>query len=131
MKTRGRLSAIVVLRLAPVKRTVRRRPRTFAAAAVLVAVVALTAGGGLVLVSTAPPAVSTTTNTAPAFTVRDGWTLADLERHVEAGDVDAITAAPASAGNPGGQLLARTRSGQVVTIDPEERVLIHPTDAEA
>jgi cell division protease FtsH len=117
MNTTRRIALAARRRATAARGAIRRRPRTFAAAAVLVAVVALTAGGGLALVSTAPPAVSTTTNTAPAFTVRGGWTLADLERHVEAGDVDAITAAPASAANPGGQLLARTRSGQVVAID--------------
>ena len=96
---------------------IRRRPRTAAAAGVLVALVALTGAGGLVLISTAPPATSVAPNSAPAFTVRGGWTLADLERHIEAGEVEAITAAPADAANPGGQLLARIRGGQVVSID--------------
>jgi cell division protease FtsH len=97
--------------------TVRRRPRTAAAVGVLVALVALTAAGGFVLSTRTPAPATAAPNDAPAFTVRGGWTLADLERHIEAGDVEAITAAPANAANPGGQLLARTRTGQVVTID--------------
>jgi cell division protease FtsH len=55
--------------------------------------------------------------TGPTFTVRGDWTLADLERHIQAGDVDAITAAAGSDGAPAGAILARTRSGQVVSID--------------
>jgi cell division protease FtsH len=96
---------------------IRRRPRTAATVGMLVALVALTGAGGLVLISTAPSATTVAPNGAPAFTVRGGWTLADLERHIEAGEVEAITAAPADGANPGGKLLARIRGGQVVSID--------------
>jgi hypothetical protein len=119
-----RLASTARRRAAVTRAAIRRRPRTFAAAGALVALVALVGGGGLVLVSTAPPA---TTVTAPVFTIRGGWTLADLERHIQASDIDAITAAPANAGYPSGQLLARTRSGQVVSID----LAVSPTDAVA
>ncbi len=78
---------------------IRRRPRT--AAGLLVALIALSGAVGLALISTAPPAASGLANDAPAFTVRGGWTLAELERHIEAGDVDAITAAPAAPSSPG------------------------------
>jgi hypothetical protein len=122
-----RLTSTARRRVAVTRAAIRRRPRTFAAAGLLVAVVALIGGGGLALVSMAPPATTATTNTAPVFTIRAGWTLADLERHIEAGDVDAITAAPVNAGNPAGQLLARTRTGQVVSID----LAIGPSDAVA
>jgi cell division protease FtsH len=104
-------------RATAVRVTIRRRPRRAAAVGLLAALVALTGVAGLVLVSGPPPAATIASNGAPGFTVRGGWTLADLERHVESGDVDAITAAPATAADPDGQLLARTRSGQVVAID--------------
>lgn len=117
MNTFRRISVAARRRAAVTRAAIRRRPRTFAAAGVLVAVIALSGASGLVLVSSAPPATTTTTNGDPAFTVRGGWTLADLERHVEAGDVDAITAASATASDPAGKLLARTRSGQVVPIE--------------
>jgi len=54
---------------------------------------------------------------SPSFTIRDGWTLADLERRIEAGDITAITATSPTAGTPTGELLARTRDGQIVSID--------------
>jgi cell division protease FtsH len=61
--------------------------------------------------------------------VRSGWTLAELERHLEAGDVDAITSG-GSAGSPGstaGELVARTRDGQLVAIN----LSVTPQDAVA
>ncbi|HET9345404.1 MAG TPA: AAA family ATPase [Candidatus Limnocylindrales bacterium] len=57
----------------------------------------------------------------PSFTFTGGWTLVELQQHIEAGDVEAITAAPVSTtttSSPAGQqLLARTTSGQVVPVD--------------
>jgi cell division protease FtsH len=121
-----RFASTACHRAADTRAAIRRRPRTLAAAGLLVVLVGLIGGGALVLVSTAPPAATATT-TAPVFTIRGGWTLADLERHIQAGDIDAITAAPANAGYPSGQLLARTRSGQVVSID----LAVAPTAAVA
>jgi cell division protease FtsH len=117
MNTIRRLANATRRRAVTARAVIRRRPRTAVAAGLLVALVALTGAGGLVLISTAPPATTVAPNAGPAFTVRGGWTLADLERHIEAGEVEAITAAPADAANPGGKLLARVRGGQVVSID--------------
>src|SRR6185436_292269 len=94
---------------------VRRRPRAAAAAGLLTIVVGLLLVGEVVLISSPPPAA--TVVDAPTFTIRGGWTLADLQRRIEAGDVTAITAGPATASAPAGELLARTRDGQVVQID--------------
>src|SRR5215510_12945296 len=45
----------------------------------------------------------------PGFTFRGGWSLVELQRHIQAGDVEAITAAPVSTTGPASeQLLART-----------------------
>jgi cell division protease FtsH len=117
MNTIRRLSAAARHRARSVRAAIRRRPRTAVAGGVLVALIALSGAGGLALISTAPSAATNVANDAPVFTVRGGWTLADLERHIEAGEVEAITAGPANAANPSGQLLARTRTGQVVAID--------------
>jgi cell division protease FtsH len=94
----------------------RRRPRSFAAAALLAILVGILLAGELALIGSQSP-VTTTEATPPVFTIRDGWTLADLQRRIEAGDVTAITASPANAASPAGELLARTRDGQVVQID--------------
>jgi ATP-dependent Zn protease len=114
MKTLGRLAAIAGLRLAPVTRAVRRRPRSFAAGSLLAIIVALVAAGGLALISTNPPIESAG---QPSFTVRGGWTLAELQHRIEAGEVDAVTAGPATAASPAGELLARTKTGSVVSIE--------------
>jgi cell division protease FtsH len=113
MKILHRLTASTRLRLARIAAAVRRRPRTSAAAALLTLIVVLTAAAGLVLMSSTPPAPASTT---PTFTVRTGWTLAELEHRIEAGEIDAITVVPASAASPS-ELVARTRAGEVVTID--------------
>ena len=63
------------------RRTVRNRPRTFAAAALLVAVGALAGSGPLALVSTAPPApAAAAAAAAHGVTAASGWTLTELER---------------------------------------------------
>ena len=48
-----------------------------------------------------------------------GWSLVELQRHVEAGEVTAITAAQATGtvGPAGPTLLVRTKDGQVIPID--------------
>ena len=93
----------------------RRRPRTFAAAGLLTLLVGVLLAAELVVIGSQAPTTAGA-NPAPSFTVRDGWTLVELERHIEAGDVTAITATPGSATDPAGELLARTRDGQVVPI---------------
>jgi cell division protease FtsH len=108
------LAASARRRFAAFVATTRRRPRTTAAAALLVLLVLLAAGGGLVLISGTPPAAPPTT---PGFTVRSGWTLAELERRIESGDVEAISAAPASANAPAGELVVRKTDGTVVTVN--------------
>jgi cell division protease FtsH len=108
-----RLAANIRRGLASVPVTVRRRPRTTAAAGLLALLVLLSAGGGLVLISGSAPAASPQT---PGFTVRNGWTLAELQRRIETGDVVAISAAPASANSPAGELLVKTTDGSVVTV---------------
>jgi cell division protease FtsH len=84
----------------------------------LVVLLALVAGGSLVAISGQPPAVPIAASTGPTFTFRDGWTLVDLQRHVETGDVAAISAAKGNgtAGQPD-SLVARTTDGQLVPID--------------
>src|SRR5947207_768271 len=114
-----RLAAVTRVRANATRALVRRRPRIAAAClfVVLVALAGLIAAGSQLLLNPSSPANGAAANGAPGFTSRGGWTLADLERHIEAGDVLAITAGPANQSNPGGQLLARTRTGQVVSID--------------
>ena len=105
--------------LARAASTVRRRPRPAAAIALVVLVAVL----GLIWFAAARGFGSTTagapTGSSPTFTFRGGWTLVELQRHIEAGDVTAITATPAttSTGQATDQLLARTTSGQVVPVD--------------
>ncbi|MDQ3127929.1 MAG: AAA family ATPase [Chloroflexota bacterium] len=108
-----RLTRQLRRRSAGVALRARRRPRTSVALGV-VAVLAIVLGGGAVVLATGS---GSPTTAGPSFTVRDGWTLAELERHVAAGEVDAITAAPATTADPAGQLLARLRTGEVVAID--------------
>ena len=81
--------------------------------------VAIVAGGYLVLSSGQPPAGSADTTGQPTFTYNTGWTLVDLQRHVEAGDVVAITAVTGTdaSGTTTETLLARTTDGQVVAVN--------------
>ncbi|MEA2519095.1 MAG: hypothetical protein QOF49_1175, partial [Chloroflexota bacterium] len=100
-------------RLASTRASIGRRPRLFGAAGLVVLVV-LIGAGRLAAVAAQPPAP---TSTSPSFTVQSGWTLVELERRLAAGDISAITATPPSATNPAGELLVRTRDGQVVGVD--------------
>src|SRR4051794_15202479 len=64
------------------------------------------------------------TGSSPVFTMTQGWTLLDLQRHLEAGDVSAITAT----GTPGtgdGRLVAKLRDGTLIPIV----VAVAPEDA--
>ena len=104
--TRHRLTATAI--------SVRRRPRPAAAAGLLTLLVVLLASGAVAGGTGSPkPAAAQ----SPTFTIRSGWTLAELVRRIDSGDIEAITAAPASGSNGSGQVLARTREGEVVTID--------------
>ncbi|HEY8438037.1 MAG TPA: AAA family ATPase [Candidatus Limnocylindrales bacterium] len=94
--------------------TARRRPRIAAGVGLLVTALVIVAVAFVAMRPATPPLQA---QTGPVFTVRNGWTLAELERHIEAGDIDAITSSPATASAPGGELVARTRSGQVVTVN--------------
>ena len=97
--------------------SVRERPRVAAGLALILLLVIL--GGAWVAVGRTPAPVAGPTG--PTFTFSGGWTLAELQRHIEAGDVEAITAtnggSPLAVGGTSEQLLARTRTGQVVPID--------------
>jgi cell division protease FtsH len=75
----------------------------------------LLVGGELMLVNGSP--ATAPTPPAPAFTTRDGWTLAELERHIAAGEVEAITARPPTAELPAGEVLARLGDGRIVEVD--------------
>ncbi|HET7029520.1 MAG TPA: AAA family ATPase [Candidatus Limnocylindrales bacterium] len=109
-----RFASSIRSRLIATIAAVRRRPRTTAAAGLLGIVVVLAAGGAVAVISGAPAAPSHQT---PTFTVRNGWTLAELEHRIESGDVDAISASPGTAASPAGELVVRMKDGSVVTID--------------
>ena len=87
----------------------------FAAGALLIVLLGLLGAGQLSVIANQPRPV--TAATSPSFTIREGWTLADLQKRIDAGDVTAITAAQPSSSAPAGELLARLRDGQVVKID--------------
>ncbi len=96
----------------------RRHPRLTLAgiAAIGVLSVALM-GATMTRVSKEPPAPS-----GPTFTYARAWTLLELQRHIEAGEVIAVTAAvdvpsgsPAQDPNPA-TLVAKTRDGQLVKV---------------
>jgi cell division protease FtsH len=98
--------------------TIRRRP--WAAAVVgVAAVLAFAAATSLFLLRANPPAPPGSTVAAPTFTFVEGWTLVELQRQVEAGEVTAITAAETTgpSGQPTQTLLVRTKDGQVVPVD--------------
>ena len=73
------------------------------------------------------PARPVSTATGPDFTYARTWSLLELQRHVEAGEVVAITVPTATDGTPtsSGSLIARTVDGQLV------RVSLAVTPAEA
>ena len=99
---------------------VRRRPRRALAGLVILGVVVI-AIGGRTLVSTAPPPGGTP---ATSFTYTGSWTLLDLERHIDAGEVAAISVPALSTvdegdagGAAGASLAVRTRDGQVIKVE--------------
>src|SRR4051795_971858 len=85
----------------------RPAPRALVITGGLLVVVAL--AGGLLLPRSAP------TGTAPVFTPAGAWTLVELQRHLEAGDVLAVTSASTSGGADSG-LIAKTTDGTLVPI---------------
>jgi len=97
---------------------VRRRPWAAAVVAV-VAALAIAGAASLFLVRGNAPAPAGSTVATPRFTVVKGWSLVELQQHVEAGEVTAITAAETTgaSGQPTQTLLVRTKDGQVIPVD--------------
>ena len=97
---------------------VRRRPWATALVAVA-AVLAIAGATSLILLRGNAPAPAGSTVAAPRFTVVEGWSLVELQQHVEAGEVTAITAAETTgaSGQPTQTLLVRTKDGQVIPVD--------------
>ena len=99
------------------KVAVRRHPRTWVAVVLIGLVVVMSGGAFLSMRATAAPATAPTSG--PTFTYAGGWSLVELQRHVEAGDVSAITAIQqtSSTGQTTDGLLVRTRDGQIVPVN--------------
>jgi cell division protease FtsH len=94
---------------------VRRRRRSSIAVVVILAV--LTAGGSILVVGqSAPPAATAPSSGEPGFTYSGTWSLLDLQRHVQAGGVAAITVAEATDEGSAGHLLAKTSDGQLIRV---------------
>jgi cell division protease FtsH len=93
----------------------RRRPRLTLAAGVLAGVAVLAVGLVLGGAIRTPGDPSGQAATGPAFTYDATWSLLDLERHAEAGEVAAISAISGTGGRPD-DLVARTRDGQLVRV---------------
>jgi cell division protease FtsH len=89
-------------------------------AVTILAAVAITLATSFILLRvTAPGPGNAAVATAPTFTFTDGWSFLELQRHIAAGEVSAITAAPptGATGQPSETLLVRTTDGQVVPVD--------------
>jgi cell division protease FtsH len=96
----------------------RRRPRT-SLGFIVVAAAILVGLGGLATLPGGGTAV-TPASTTPTFTYAREWSLLELQRHIEAGEIIAVTT-PAAV-NPGqtetpAHLVAKTADGQVVRVD--------------
>jgi cell division protease FtsH len=113
MKNLRRLARSLTRLPSRAARGARREPRRAAAALALAVLLAGLTGAALIA---GPRATDPTANGAPTFTFRTGWTLVELQRHLDAGEVEAITAVEGSSGSPA-SLLARTTDGQVIPID--------------
>ena len=97
----------------PLRRPRLRRPVPRPTPRALVVAGATMAVGALVLGLLLPKAV--TPATGPVFTPAGAWTLLDLQRHLEAGDVAAVT----TTGEPGSAdaaMVAKTTAGTLVPI---------------
>ena len=97
---------------------IHRRPRAATGALLLVVLVVIGMGASLVMV-TGRPAPAQAPAGDPTFTYARSWSLAELERHLAAGEVTAISATKGSpaAGSPPDGLVVKTRDGQVIPID--------------
>ena len=92
----------------------RRRPRPAVVAGAVLGALAL---GLIVFVALRPvPAAPAAPTSGPSFTYQGTWTLLDLQRHAESGEVAAITAVEGSGADPD-VLVARTRDGQLIRIE--------------
>jgi cell division protease FtsH len=102
--------------LARASSAIRRGPRAAFVVTVLV-VISIAASGSLVLLG--GKAAPAETAGQPSFTYPDGWSLVELERHLTAGDVTAISATKSSTaiGNAPDELVVKTRDGQIITVD--------------
>jgi cell division protease FtsH len=92
---------------------IRRRPRAAFLSLVGVAVAVIVIGGVGTLSGGTPQQPSTA---EPTFTYARSWTLLELQRHIESGDVAAITAPQDQAG-AGPHLVAKTADGQLVRVE--------------
>ena len=88
----------------------RRRPRVVGAIGLTLLVAGI---GGLALVIIGRPPVPAATG--PAFTYSGTWDVLELQRHIEAHEVVAITAA-SSADASGGELVAKLADGQLIRV---------------
>ena len=88
---------------------VRRRPR-LAIALAGIAVVSLVAAGALT--ATTPP--GTASQPGPGFTYQGTWTLLDLQAHIDAGEVVAVSSTGSDTAS--GDLVAKTRDGQLIRV---------------
>ena len=98
----------------PLRRPRLRRPVPRPTPRALVVVGATMAGVALVLGLLLPKAAAPVP-TGPVFTPAGAWTVLDLQRHLEAGDVAAVT----TTGEPGAadaRLVAKTTDGSLVPI---------------
>jgi cell division protease FtsH len=118
------LPAPLVRRFAHLAAMLRRRPRTAAALGVVLGaslVLGAIAVGGPLLRSAQPPVAA---GTGPTFTYSGTWSLLDLQRHVEAGEVAAVSVDRGT--DTASSLVAKTTDGQVVlvalTVDPASAV---------
>ena len=107
-----------------VARAAQRNPRRNVVGLIAIAAVATVA----LAVTMLGPARPASKPIAPEFTYARTWTLLELQRHVEAGEVVAVTVPTATDGTPSStasSLIARTVDGQLV------RVSLAVTPAEA
>ena len=92
---------------------IRRRPRTVGA----IGLVLLVASIGVFGLVTSPRGADSPT-VGPSFSYAGTWDLLDLQRHIDAGEVVAITAV-ANGGTDAGDasvLLAKLRDGQIIRV---------------
>jgi cell division protease FtsH len=101
--------------LRPLVARARRRPRLTVLSVILLAA-AIGATGTLMAIGRSTPLPAPI---PPAAVYSATWSLADLTRHADAGDVSAVTVPRAAPGEPPAPaiLVARTRDGALVRVD--------------